>query len=142
MISERPVRVLLVDDDPQILRFLQAVLESGLPESVRIDSTTDPEVARHYLRTDVIDILVTDLEMPGLDGLELLRLAKQTNAWTQVLLITAHSRASALADAMELGASDYLLKPLDRALLEEVIGEMCRHVRRWRQALAGTLAHA
>ena len=54
--------------------------------------------------------------------------------------MTGHSSLDALTDAMDLGASDYLLKPLDPSEVEEVIAGILRRLSRWRLALAGTLA--
>ena len=95
--------------------------------------------ARSWIEGNILDILVTDLEMPGVNGLELLRCAKRRNVCAQVLFVTGHSTLDALTDALELGATDYLLKPLDQAELVELIGDAERRVRRWREALAGTL---
>jgi len=82
--------------------------------------------------------LVTDLEMPGVNGLELLRCAKRKNPCTQVLFVTGHSTLEALTDALELGATDYLLKPLDQTELIELIEDAEKRLWRWRQALSGT----
>ena len=54
--------------------------------------------------------------------------------------MTGHSTLDALADALELGAADYLLKPLDKSKLVEIISHAQRRRRRWQEALAGTLA--
>jgi DNA-binding NtrC family response regulator len=135
-----PVRVMLVDDDPQMLRLLETVIQEGFADEVQIQSATNPKAVRQYLETEIVDLLITDLEMPGISGVELLRCAKRRNAWTQVLLVTGHSSLGALTDAMELGAGDYLLKPFKRGELQEVVAGALSRLNRWRQALAGTLA--
>jgi DNA-binding NtrC family response regulator len=140
MTSKLPVRVLLVDDDRQMVRLLEAVIQQGFPDEVQIKTATDPKAAQRYLEAEIVDLLVTDLEMPGISGVQLLRCAKRRNAWTQVLLVTGHSSIATMMDAMELGACDYLLKPLDRGELKEVIAGALRRLCRWRQAVAGTLA--
>jgi DNA-binding NtrC family response regulator len=140
MRSTLPVRALVVDDDPQMARLLEAVIQQACPDDVQIKTATHPKAARQYLETEVVDLLVTDLEMPGISGIELLRCAKRRNAWTQVLLVTGHSSLGALADAMELGAADYLLKPLDWDELKDAVGCVISRLFRWRRALAGTFA--
>lgn len=140
MTSELPVRVALVDDDPAMVRMLENVIGQRFPGDVRIKSATDPKAARRFLETEIVDLLVTDLEMPGISGLELLRCAKRRNAWTQVLMVTAHSSLDALTDAMELGAADYMLKPLDPEELQQEVADVLRRLARWRKALVGTLA--
>ena len=135
----RKTRLLLVDDDPSMVRLLDKVIGHSFGEEIELNSLTDPTRARDALEKDLIDILVTDLEMPGTNGLGLLRCAKRKNALTQVLFITGHSSVDALSDALELGATDYLLKHLDQDELIEILQQAQKRVRRWRRALAGTI---
>ena len=78
--------------------------------------------------------------MPSINGLELIRCAKQINPGAQVFLVTGHSTLGAVTDALELGAADYLLKPVDQLELIELIKDAGKRLRRWRAALASTLA--
>jgi DNA-binding NtrC family response regulator len=131
-------KLLLVDDDPSMVRLLSKIIDRTFGDQMELQSLTDPTKARDTIERDLIDILVTDLEMPGTNGLGLLRCAKRTNALTQVLFMTGHSSLDALSDALEMGATDYLLKPLDQAELVELLDQAQKRVQRWRQALAGT----
>jgi DNA-binding NtrC family response regulator len=119
VVDKQVLRTLLVDDDPNMLRWLDEVLKREFPGELQI--------------------MATDLKMPGINGLELLRSAKQANAWTQVLIITGHSNIFALMDAMKLGANDYLLKPLDIDEFTNSMGNLLTRLRRWRRAFAGTV---
>jgi DNA-binding NtrC family response regulator len=101
---------------------------------------TDPEAARDWLAAHSCDVLISDIEMPGLDGLELLRAAKACNVWTQVVFITGHSSVNRLIEAVALGAADYLIKPLDREEILEVVEQLCRRCARWQSALIETFA--
>lgn len=130
--------LLLVDDDPSILRLLEKVIENSFSAEVSVESLDDPEAALVRIDQGGVDVLLTDLEMPGINGLELLRSAKRRNAHSQVLLLTGHSSQQALLDALELGASDYLLKPVDQQQLLELVGQALSRLRRWKQALAAT----
>ncbi len=132
-------KLLLVDDDPSMLRLLAKVIDRSFGGKIELHSLTDPAKARDVIERDLIDILVTDLDMPGINGLGLLRCAKRKNALTQVLFVTGQSSVDALSDALELGATDYLLKPLDQTQLVELLDQAQKRVERWRQALAGTL---
>lgn len=140
LFQERKTKLLLVDDDPAMVRLLAKIIDRSFGDSMEMQSLTDPAMARNVLENDLIDILLTDLEMPGTNGLGLLRCAKRTNPLTQVLFMTAHSSPDALTDALELGATDYLLKPFDQAELVDLLEQAQRRVQRWRQALAGTLS--
>jgi len=132
--------LLLVDDDPAMTRLLKAVIDNSFGDAFSVKTLTCPKKARAWIEQQRVDVLVTDLEMPEVNGLELLRCAKRWNAFTQVYFITGHSTLDSLTDALELGATDYLLKPLDKEELVELLGHAQRRQRRWRQALAGTLA--
>jgi DNA-binding NtrC family response regulator len=140
MTNELPVRVALVDDDPVMVELLENTIRRRFPGEVQIKTATDPKVAWRLLEAEIVDLLITDLEMPGISGLDLLRCAKRKNAWTQVLMVTGHSSVDALTDAMELGAADYMLKPLDPDELQQEVADVLRRLGRWRKALVGTLA--
>ncbi len=133
-------RLLLVDDDPSMVRLLTAIIMQSFGDEIELKSLTDPEDARQWIETEVVDILITDLEMPGINGLELLRCAKRRNACTQVLFMTGNSTLDALNDALESGATDYLLKPLNQTELIRLVKDAQERQLRWKKALAGTLA--
>ena len=130
--------LLLVDDDPSILRLLEKVIEQSFAEHLKVETLLDATEARDRIEQGGVDILLTDLEMPSVNGLELLRSAKRRNAHSQVLLLTGHSSHQALLDALELGASDYLLKPFEQAELLELVGQAHSRLRRWKMALLST----
>jgi DNA-binding NtrC family response regulator len=134
------LKLLLVDDDPSMVRLLTRIIERSFGDRMELHALTDPAEARRWIEEHGLDILVTDLEMPGVNGLELLRCAKRRNACAQVLFVTGHSTLDALTNALELGATDYLLKPLDQTELLWLIEDAERRLCRWREALAGTLA--
>jgi CheY-like chemotaxis protein len=133
-------RVLLVDDDPTMVRLLARIIERSFGDTMVLSTLTNPAEALTALEKNLVDILVTDLEMPGVNGLELLRCAKRRNPLTQVLFITGQSSLDALRDALESGATDYLLKPLDQAQIVDLLGQAQRRVQRWLEALAGTFS--
>jgi DNA-binding NtrC family response regulator len=135
-----PPKLLLVDDDPMIVRLLTRVIQRSLPGEIEVQSSSDPAATLCLLERELFDIVVTDLEMPGVSGLEILNCAKKWNPCTQVFFVTGHTTVDALTEAMERGATDYLLKPLDQAELLDVVREALKRCRRWRKALAGTLA--
>ncbi len=131
-------KLLLVDDDPDQIRMITKIIELSLNDEVDIESLTCPGEARQRLEEGGVDILITDLEMPFVNGLELLRCAKRRSICTQVLFITGHSTRSALLDALELGATDYLLKPVVPSTLIELLHQARVRQRRWKDALLGT----
>ena len=136
----RTTQLLLIDDDPSMVRLLTTVLKREFHDDIEIVALEHSQAALQWIQHHVVDILITDLEMPEVNGLDLLKAAKRRNACTQVFFMTGHSTLDALVDAMELGATDYLLKPLDQMELIEVIKDARKRLRRWQEALAGTMA--
>src|SRR5271157_4109258 len=120
---EKKTKLLPVDDDPAMVRLLAKVIDRSFGEEIELRCLTDSAKARETIENDLIGILLTDLEMPGTNGLSLLRCAKRRNALTQVLFMTGQSSVAALSDALDLGATDYLLKPLDQAQLVEILDQ-------------------
>jgi DNA-binding NtrC family response regulator len=134
----RTSTLLLIDDDPDMVRLLTRVIERSMGSKLRVEACTDPEQARQRIDDGGIDILLTDLEMPSIDGLTLLRYAKKRSAFTQVLFITGHSSHEALLEALEQGSTDYLLKPVDQQKLVDLIEQAFHRQQRWREALGAT----
>ncbi len=135
----KTTKLLLVDDDPSMVRLLNKIIERQFADEMELTCLTDPKEARRQIEGQLFDILITDLEMPGVNGLELLRCAKRRNPCTQVLFMTGRSTLDSLTDALELGATDYLLKPLDQSQLIKLVGDAQERLLRWQEALAGTL---
>lgn len=138
--SQRPsaTKMLVIDDDPSMVRLLAKIIGDEFHDAIDIETLIDPQQAKERIQETSFDVLLTDLEMPDINGLELLKFAKSRNAFTQVLFLTGRSTRAALLDAMEFGATDYLLKPVDK---EELLGLVAQaHLRRqrWLRALVGT----
>lgn len=135
-----PYRILLIDDDQSILKLLQFILEKEFGDRITLSAFCDPREGLEAIDNVLPDVVITDLDMPVVDGLEILALAKQRNAWTQVLLLTGHSSTSALLSAMEGGATDYLLKPVDHTKFLQLIEQSLERIDRWRTAMHGTVS--
>ncbi len=109
--SAAPPRVLLVDDDTGLLRTIQVLLEDEKGWSV--EAVPSAPLALEKLRAAPFDVLLTDLAMPGGDGLFLLREARALRPELPVLLMTAFGSVRSAVEAMKLGAWQYLTKPVD-----------------------------
>ena len=101
---------------------------------------TDPGQARKWIDDHCCDILVSDIEMRGTDGLEMLEFAKQSNAWTQVIFMTAHSTWDRISAAIEKGATDYLINPIHRDALIDLVSQHCDRLGRCYVAVHDTLS--
>ena len=117
-------KVLLVDDEPGVLYTLQEVLTEHGDEVVTATSG-----AEALTRLEGVEAVVTDLVMPGMDGLELLRAIRERDAALPVIVLTAQGSERAAVSAMKAGAHDYLRKPFD---VDEVGLAIERAVEAWR----------
>ncbi len=100
--------ILIVDDELSMREFLSILLER---EGYGTDKAEDAEQALRLLETGGYDLVISDVNMPGLSGLDLLERIKLVTPETAVLLITAYTTAEQAVEAMKLGAYDYIPKP-------------------------------
>jgi DNA-binding NtrC family response regulator len=106
----RPVRVLVVDDEPSLLRALEALLRKKGYEVIGLDS---PIVATQKLAQEDFDVALLDIKMPQLSGLELLNAVKHRRPEVEVIMMTGHATVETALAAVRSGAYDYLTKPFD-----------------------------
>jgi len=137
--ASRRHRLLIVDDDSAILRLLRSYLTEELGDRLIIEATDSPHQAEKLLSEGNWDLVLLDIEMPEIDGMELLQLARRTNSWVRVVFITGRSTWDRIAEAIERGAADYLLKPVDCQQLIAVISQECERLTRWSLALRESL---
>src|ERR1017187_7577726 len=91
---------------------MRRLLELNLTEEgYAVLTAADAEAALNVLRQEKIDLIVTDLKLPGMNGLEFLQAVKRTNATLPVVVMTAFGTVETAVEAMKAGASDYVLKP-------------------------------
>lgn len=138
MTGTRKLNVFLVDDDAAITRLAERYLRAEFAGAISLTVFNDPLTARQAIDEQGCDLLLSDIQMPGLSGLGMLRFAKARNAWTQVIFMTGHSTWDCIAEAIENGAADYLLKPLDRKDLVHVVQESCGRIARWQKVVRAT----
>lgn len=116
--SNNGLRILVVDDEPEILRTLKRILARKGYDVVTFE---DPFKALDHLKTDRVHLILTDLKMPEMDGVQLLLRIKQHYPAIPVVLITAYATISTAVTAMQQGAFDYLRKPFDIKRIYEVV---------------------
>ncbi|MBF0343789.1 MAG: response regulator [Nitrospirae bacterium] len=102
-------KILIVDDEVKIVEFIQWQLDSVYP---KIYTANSADGALEILKSDIIDVLVTDIKMPGMDGIELMRQALALHSDLQCIVITGHGDIDTAVEAMRLGAINYLSKPI------------------------------
>src|ERR1700704_6390352 len=113
-----PATLLVADDDPGLRESLERTLTR---EGYRVLLASDGRAALERLQGGAVDLIVTDLKMPGLTGLELLRAAKAIAPDVDVILLTAFGTVEEAVKAMKDGAYDFLTKPFRREQLLKLI---------------------
>jgi len=102
--------VLFVDDEPD---FLQTLLKRMRKRSVNASGVGSGEEALVHLAQSPVDVVVLDVRMPGMGGIETLRAIKKKTPLTEVVMLTGHASLEVAREGMENGAFDYLMKPVD-----------------------------
>ncbi len=113
-----PPRILIVDDDVEILDFYQAALRKN---DYRIETAQDGKEAAELLRKRQFDLIVSDVSMPGMDGIQLLRAIREIDLDIPVVLATGGPTLDTAMKAIEYGALRYLTKPVEPAALRKVV---------------------
>ncbi len=116
----KPGRIIVVDDEPSMRKVLSATL---CREGHRVHTTEDGGEALKLYETGQWDLVIQDLKMPKMDGVELLRRLKESDPNACVIVITAFGTWDTAVEAMRLGAYDYLKKPFDNNHLRSVVAK-------------------
>src|SRR6478672_11522161 len=112
--------ILIVEDEPRMRRLLEISLGE---DGHSVQSVEDAEKGLAHLRKEPVDLVVTDLKLPGMNGLEFLQDGKRLNAALPFIVMTAYGSVETAVDAMKAGASDYVLKPFTMAEMKLVINK-------------------
>jgi|MudIll2142460700_1097286.scaffolds.fasta_scaffold10563_3 DNA-binding response OmpR family regulator len=118
--KKKDIKVLLVDDEVDFVNTLGQRLKM---RELIVDAVYDGEQALSYIKKTEPDVIVLDLKMPGLYGIEVLREIKKFNRHIQVIVLTGHGTEKDEEDARKLGGFDFLRKPADIDLLVAKIKE-------------------
>lgn len=127
-----PVSIVIIDDNPRSLEFVSTALAR---EGVAIYSAGDPEEGLDLVFTHRPQIVMTDLVMPNMSGLDVLDRVIEFDPAIDVILMTAHYTTETAVEAIRRGAADYLNKPISLALLRERVGRLVESALRRQEIL-------
>lgn len=102
------LRILVADDEPAIVRFLRASLES---QGYRVSAVGDARAALDIVRRGAADLLVLDLGLPDMDGLDVIKRIRESGEALPIIVLTSREKESAKVEALDSGADDYVTKP-------------------------------
>ena len=104
------MKILVVEDEKEIADGIQAILRQ---EGYESDAVYDGEEGLDYIRTDVYDLVLLDVMLPGMNGFDILKTAKREGFKVPVIMLTAKSMTEDKIKGLDCGADDYLTKPFD-----------------------------
>lgn len=114
-------KILLIDDEASFLEVLSKRLET---RNLTIATALSGEAGLKILAKDhAVDVVILDVKMPGLDGIETLQMIKKNFPLVEVVMLTGHATVETAIEGMKLGAFDYLMKPCDIDLLVQKVQE-------------------
>jgi two-component system KDP operon response regulator KdpE len=119
-----PPRILIVDDEPPIRRFLRTALAA---QEYRVEEAPDGETALEFLKRNPIDLMVLDLGLPGMDGLDVVRRLRQEGNSLPIVILSSRDDEAGKVAALDLGADDYVSKPFGVEELSARIRAALRH---------------
>ena len=122
-----PERILAVDDEPNMLRLLKTILTSKT--NYEVVTTNNPLEAAKLLQEESFDLLITDLKMPLMDGMDLIETVKKIDAALPIIMVTAYGTIETAEEAIQKGAYDYITKPFR----QEAILITLKRALEWRQ---------
>ncbi len=104
-----PERLLVVDDEPNMLRLLKTILMDKT--GYEVETTNNPLEVNKILQEKPYDLVVTDLKMPLVDGIDLIDIVKKIDAAIPIIIITAYGTMETAEEAIQKGAYDFITKP-------------------------------
>ena len=119
--------ILIVDDEKD---FCTVLSDSLSQDRYRVFTALDGKMALQLAKKEKPDLMLLDIKMPGMDGIEVLRKIKKMKKEIAVIMFTAYGTLETARKAMKLGAYDYVTKPVDlfllKSLVKEVLGEVSK----------------
>jgi two-component system, NtrC family, response regulator HydG len=125
--SDSALRIVAIDDDQQHLKFIATVLSQ---ENVVVSTATDPREGLSLIRKERPHLVLVDLLMPGMSGMEVLEKVLEFDPATEVVLLTGQYSTEFAVEAIQKGAADYLTKPVDVERLHQRVESLISEVRR------------
>lgn len=117
-------RLLIVDDEEYAVEGIVRAIDWSSIEISNIDTAYCVEEAQECMKTHPADIILCDIEMPGQNGMDFLRWLKKNNYMSRLIFLTAYAQFNYAQEAIALGVSDYLVKPVEHNLLKKKVQEV------------------
>jgi DNA-binding response OmpR family regulator len=130
------LETLIIDDDTTTSEYVRALAAED--EQMHVQVFNDPGAALDYIRANKVHIIVLDIMMPDIDGIELLRQIKEHDPLVHVIMMTIDTSFGRVLTSFKYGALDFLIKPFEPQELQEVLHLSRERWERWVAVLAAT----
>lgn len=116
------IKILIIDDDPDQAEILKTIISGGERD---IEVCTSGPDALELLKKNLYQLILTDLSMPEVDGLAILKYVKEHHPQTEVIAVTAFGDWGVYAEALRLGAKEFISKPFNLPEIREIVARLC-----------------
>ena len=123
--ARKPETILVVDDESEVCKLVQRVLRR---DHFRVLCATSGRSALAQLQRRGVDLMILDIRMPDLNGIQVLEQLRRCGKRLPVLMLTAYGHLDTARQAMQLGAYDYITKPFNIALVKKIVREALQSV--------------
>lgn len=131
--NDESSKLLIIDDEEEILESLRRRFEL---EGILVRTCQNPEEALNLMTQNHYNIVITDIKMPKMNGIELLNALKNVNPLCNIIMITGFSNMSFVVECLSSGACDYFTKPFDNLdILVEATQQAIKRVYRWKESM-------
>ena len=120
------LRIMVLDDEPIVCKRLKPALEK---QGYEVDTFTESSEAMEQIQDVVYDIIITDLKMKGVDGMQLLTEAKRRSPKTEVIVITGFATMETAKESFHKGVFDFIAKPFKLSEIQEVVSRAETKIR-------------
>uniref|UniRef100_A0A7C4ARA3 Response regulator n=1 Tax=Desulfomonile tiedjei TaxID=2358 RepID=A0A7C4ARA3_9BACT len=126
MMTDKRLRIMILDDEPIVCKRLKPALEK---HGYDVDTFTDSTEAMNQIQNTAYDIIITDLKMKGIDGMQLLTEAKKKSPTTEVIVITGFATMETARESFHKGVFDFIAKPFKLSEIQEVVSRAEAKIR-------------
>ncbi len=134
--DDKPIKILIVDDEEIVRSFLFDVLSD---EGYEVTAVSSGEEAVKLLKKDTFYLIITDIKMPGMNGMQVLRTAKEMDPNQNVIVMTGYASTETAVESMKLGAADYITKPFNLDQIRIVVAKTLERSKLRKKAEEGEI---
>ena len=130
-VSNSDINIVVVDDEEVVLSLVRDALED---DGFTVDTAPDAFKALEIVENKRVDLIITDIRMPKMDGIEMVKRIRQTRPDVAIIFTTGYANLNSAKDALRQGASDYILKPFELKEIRHSVNKVVEKIKREAEA--------